>query len=90
MAANPLADVSMAAAQLKGAAPAFFDQLCAALKAHEVQSILELGAADGNDIYRAQGKLKSVQQLRKHLVECAELRDTYTRRDNNGRPRTPS
>lgn len=90
MATSPLVDATMAAAQLKGIAPVVFQQLCDALKAHEVQAILELGAADGNDIYRAQGKLKAVQQLRKHLVECTELRETYTRRDQNARTGTQS
>lgn len=75
----------MAAAQLKAAAPQFYSQLTEAMRALEVQSILELGSADGNDVYRAQGKMKSIQHLRKHLVECAEMRDTYTRRDQNAR-----
>jgi len=75
----------MAASQMKAAAPNHFQTLCEAFRAYEVQTILELGAADGNDIYRAQGKLKTVQQLRKHLYECYELRDTYTRRDQNAR-----
>lgn len=85
MANSPLTDLVMAASQLKAAAPQFYAQLIEAMRALEVQSILELGSADGNDIYRAQGKLKSIQQLRKHLIECSELRDTYTRRDQHAR-----
>lgn len=90
MATNPLADLVMAAAQLKGAAPQFYSQLCESLRVYEVQSILELGSADGNDVYRAQGKLKTVQQLRKHLSECTELRETFTRRDTHARSSAPS
>lgn len=86
MANNPLSDIVMAAALLKSAAPQFHRQLCEAMRVYEVQSILELGSADGNDVYRAQGKLKTVQQLRKHLSECTELRETYNRRDANARP----
>ena len=83
--ANPLSDIVMASTALKGIAPNQFQRLCEAFRAYEVQTILELGSADGNDVYRAQGKLKSVQQLRKHLYECTELRSTFERRENNAR-----
>jgi hypothetical protein len=82
---QPLADIVMAATALKGIAPNQFQMLCEAFRAYEVQTILELGSADGNDVYRAQGKLKSVQQLKKHLVECTELRSTFERRETNAR-----
>ena len=82
---NPLADIVMAASALKGIAPNQFQMLCEAFRALEVQAILELGSADGNDVYRAQGKMKFVQQLRKHLTEATELRDTFQRRDQNAR-----
>ena len=85
MAATPLTDIVMAAATLKGAAAHQFQQLCDALRALEAQTITELVAADGNDLYRTQGKLKIVRQLRKHFVECTELRDTYQRRTSDGR-----
>jgi hypothetical protein len=87
MASNPLFDIVMAAAQLKAAAPQFYGQLCDALRAYEVQAIAEILAADvPHEMFRAQGKIKTVQQLRKHLNEATELRETYTRRDANARP----
>jgi len=87
MATNPLAEFVMAAALLKGAQPQFFQQLCDAVRAYEVQAIGEMLAGEApHDMFRAQGKVKTVQQLRKHLVECAELRETYTRRETNVRP----
>jgi hypothetical protein len=89
MAGNPLVDVVMAAALMKATQPQHFKSFCDAVRAIEVQSIAELASADApNDMFRAQGKMKFVQQLRKHLTECAELRDTYTRRDHNARQPT--
>lgn len=85
MPANPLADIVLAAASLKGTHPQSFQQLCDAVKSYEAQAIVEMIAADGSDLLRVQGKVRSVQQLRKHLVECAELRETYNRRDANAR-----
>lgn len=77
----------MAAAQLKAAAPQFYTQLCDAMRSYEVQAIAEILSSDmPHDLFRAQGKVKTVQQLRKHLNECTELRETYTRRENNARP----
>jgi len=77
----------MAAAQLKAAAPSFYQALCDAMRAYEVQAIAEILASDvPHEMFRAQGKIKTVQQLRKHLNECTELRETYTRRDANARP----
>lgn len=77
--ASPLTDTVMAAALLKAGQPQHFSQLMDALRAYEAQAIVALIAADGNDIYRAQGKVRSVQELRKHLVECSELRSKYTK-----------
>jgi hypothetical protein len=86
MASNPLVDVTMAAAQLKGIVPTVFAQLCDALKAHEAQLIAEALAGDNpNDLFRAQGRVKAVQAIRKHITDCNELRDTYTRRDQHAR-----
>jgi hypothetical protein len=91
MASNPLADLVMAAAQLKGAAPQFFSQLCDAMRAYEVQAITEILASDvPHELFRVQGKIKTVQQLRKHLNDCVELRETYTRRDAHARSSAPS
>ena len=85
--ANPLIDIVMAATALKSVAPNHFQMLCDAFRAYEVQAITEMLAGDApHDMFRAQGKVKTVQQVRKHLVECSELRDTYTRRDQNARP----
>ena len=86
MAANPLVDIVMAAAQLKAAAPQFYVQLCDALRSYEVQGITEMLASDvPHEMFRAQGKIKTIQQLRKHLNECTEMRETFTRRDANAR-----
>ena len=90
MATTPLTDIVMAAATLKGVAGLQFQQMCEALRALEAQAITELVAADGNDLYRSQGKFKIVRQLRKHFVECAELRETYQRRTIDGRPSKPT
>ena len=88
MASSPLTDIALASATLKGVAGHQFQQLCDALRALEAQAITELAAADGNDVYRVQGKFKIVRQLRKHFVECVELRETFIRRSNDGRPST--
>jgi hypothetical protein len=91
MAANPLVDISMAAASLKGIAPAVFGALCDALKAHEAQLIAEALAGDNpNDLFRAQGRVKAVGAIRRHIVDCSELRETYTRRDQNARAGSPA
>jgi hypothetical protein len=84
--ANPLSDIVMAASALKGVAPNHFQMLCDAFRAYEVQAIAEMLAGDTpHDVFRAQGKVKTVQQLRKHLTDSAELRDTYTKRETNAR-----
>ena len=84
MAANPLVDIVMVASLIKSTMPQQFRELCDAVRALEVQAIGELAVADtSHDMFRAQGKMKFVQQLRKHLVECSELRETYTRRNQN-------
>lgn len=83
--ANPLVDITLVAAVLKATAPTQFKALCDALLAFEQQASGELAAADTtHDIFRAQGKLKLVQQLHKHLSQCAELREGYQRREKNG------
>jgi hypothetical protein len=80
---NPLVDIAMAAAQLKGSAPQTFKDLCDGVHGLEEQAISELMAADTvHDMYRAQGKMKLVQQLHKHLSECTELREGYQRRNH--------
>ena len=87
MSNTPLTDLVMAAAQLKAAAPDYYSQMCDALRAYEVQAITEMVAADEtHDLFRAQGKVRSVQQLRKHLTDSTQMRDTFTRRDANARP----
>jgi len=86
MAGNPLVDVVMASTLIKATLPQQFKELCDAVRALEVQAISEMAIADTpHDMFRAQGKMKFIQQLRKHLVECSELLDTYTRRDTHGR-----
>jgi hypothetical protein len=80
---NPLVDVAMAAANLKAAAPDHFKTFCETLRVYEIQSITEMLASDGSDVFRAQGKVKTIQSLRRHIAECYELRETYTKRGNN-------
>lgn len=89
---NPISDIVMAACAIKQVAPQPFQMLCDAFRAYEVQAIAEMLAGDApHDMFRAQGKVKTVQQLRKHLNDCFELRDTFQRRDGNARhpPVTP-
>jgi len=84
--ATPLVDLVMAATALKGIAPNQFQMLCEAFRAYEVQAIAEMLSGDApHDLFRAQGKVKTVQQLRKHLYECTEMRGTFERRDTNAR-----
>lgn len=85
MATNPLTDIVMATALIKATMPQQYQELCSALRALEAQAIAELASTTGRKgIYKAQGKHQFVQQLRKHVVECAELRETFTRRNANG------
>jgi hypothetical protein len=87
MASNPLTELALAAANLKAVSPSYFNDLLSALRTYEVQAIAEILASDEPpDLFRAQGKVKTVQQIRKHLIECTELRETYQRREANGRP----
>lgn len=85
MAANPLTDVVMAASLIKATMPQQFKELCDAVRAMEANSLAELASAEGNEVFRAQGAFKIIRSLRKHLVECIELRATYQRRDTHGR-----
>jgi hypothetical protein len=85
MAVSPHTDVVMAAASLKATAPEAFKSFCDTLRSYEGQSIVEMIGADGNDLFRAQGKTKTIQELRKHIVECYELKDKFIRRDSNAR-----
>ena len=87
MSENPLTELVMVAANLKGAAPQFFAQLVEAIRLLEVQSITEMVAADrSEELFRQQGRVKTIQQIRRHLQECQQLRDQYTRRSTNARP----
>lgn len=78
---NPLTDIVMIASLIKATMPQQFRELCDAMRALETKSLTELASADrDSEMFRAQGSFKMVRQLRKHLVECSELRETYTRR----------
>ena len=77
---NPLTEVVMAAALLKAGQPQHFQQLCEALRSYEAQSIVSLIAADMDaDIHRAQGKVRAIQELRKHIAESSELRARFSK-----------
>lgn len=81
----PLTEIVMAAAQLKGAAPNQYQALVNAIRAYEAATIAEMVSGDQpHEIFRSQGGVKILAQLRKHLVECSELRDTYQQRTTNG------
>lgn len=78
---NPLTELVVAAANLKAVAPQLFDKLVDAIRVYEASVIIT--ALDGDeirDIFRAQGGVKIIKSLRKHLQECNELRATYERR----------
>jgi phosphoribosyl 1,2-cyclic phosphodiesterase len=81
MAKNPLTDIVMAAAQLKAAAPQQFGQFVEALRAYEKASIVDMVSSDTpHEVFRAQGGVKIIQSLRRHIRDCVELRATYQRR----------
>lgn len=82
---NPLTEIVMAAAQLKAAAPNQYLALVTAIRAYEAQTIAEMISGEQpHEIFRAQGGVKILSSLRKNLVECTELRDTYQKRTNHG------
>jgi hypothetical protein len=86
MSDKPLVDLVMVAANLKTASPQLFAQLVDAVRSFEKQAITEMVAGEQpHEVFRAQGKVKTIQQLRRHLQQCSELRDTYQRRDQNAR-----
>jgi hypothetical protein len=81
---NPLTNIVMAAADLKAVAPQMFGKLVDALRTYEAQAIVEaVNGDEPREIFRAQGKVKVIKSLRKHLQECSELRATYERRGPN-------
>jgi hypothetical protein len=84
MSKNPLTDIVMAAAQLKAAAPQQFAALMEAVRAYEVATIADLVSSENpHDVFRAQGGVKLLQQLRRHMVESQEMRAKYERREPN-------
>lgn len=84
MSKNPLTDIVMAAAPLKAAAPQQFAALVEAVRAYEIATIADMVSSENpHDVFRCQGGVKLVQQLRRHLQECSELRATYQRREPN-------
>lgn len=84
--ADPLVDLVMVAATLKGASPAMFQSLVAAIKTIEAKTIVEMISADDPyDVIRSQGKVRAIQEIRKNVAEAAELRDIYQRREQHGR-----
>jgi hypothetical protein len=84
MSRNPLTEIVMAAAQLKAAAPQQFGQLMEAIRAYEVATIADMVSSENpHDVFRAQGGVKLVQQLRRHMQESTEMRAKYERREPN-------
>ena len=76
----PLTQIVIASCNLKLASPTHFKTFCDTLKAYELSLIEEVLAADAPDVFRAQGKVKTIKQLIKHIEQCNELRETYGRR----------
>lgn len=86
MAKNPVTDVVMAAAQLKSAAPQQFTALVEAIRAHEKALIVDMVSSEQpTEIFRAQGGVKIMRQLRQNMQNCTELRAQYERREPNAR-----
>jgi hypothetical protein len=88
--ASTLTELVLASCELRARAPEAFKTFCDALRAYETNAIVESLAGDeSKDLFRSQGKVKTIQELRKHIANCAELRDSYVRRDGNARPSSP-
>lgn len=89
MAKQPLTDIVIAAANLKAVAPQMFDKLVDAVRSYEATLIVTaLEGDEVRDVFRAQGGVKIIKQLRKTMQQCSELRSTYERRasDANRQP----
>lgn len=79
-----MTDIVMAAASLKASAPQHYAALVDAIRAYEVATIADMVSSENpHDVFRAQGGVKILSALRKHLQECSELRATYQRREPN-------
>ena len=84
MSKSILTDLVMAAAPLKAAAPQQYAALVEAIRAYEVATITDMVSKENpHDVFRAQGGVKILSALRRHLHECTELKQTYQRREPN-------
>lgn len=83
MSDKPLMDLIMVACDLRATNPTIFQRLVSAVRSLEVQAIADMVSSDQpHEVFRSQGGVKTIQRLRKHIAECAELRDQYERRAN--------
>jgi hypothetical protein len=77
---DPLFDVTMAAAELKLAAPREYEKFIEAVKLFEERLRQDLLAAEPNVIFAAQGKAWLMAQFRMKLETCIELRAKHEAR----------
>lgn len=80
MSNDPMYAVTMAAANLKAAAPDQFEKLLDAARLLEDKSITDFLAADAAGIFGAQGRANLARELRKRFEECLEKRKAYETR----------
>lgn len=84
MSKNPMTDIVLAAATLKSMAPQQYAQFVEAIRTYEKATIIDMVSSEQpHMIFRAQGGVKILSNLRKHLRDCTELRATYQRREPN-------
>lgn len=87
MSERPLVDLVLTAVKLKAASPETYAELVECFRSIEKKAIAELLAGDQpHEIFRGQGVVKKIQEIRRHLQNCSQLRDTYVRRQDNARP----
>ena len=80
MANDPYYEITMAAANLKVAAPEQFDRLLEAFRQLEEREKMALIGAGPGAIFNAQGEAAMVVRLRKRLKNCLEQRAHYQKR----------
>jgi hypothetical protein len=77
---DPLYSIAYAAADLKRAAPDFYEKLVDAVKAYENRCLQDLLVADPGVLLGAQQKAWVVAQLRQRFENCIALRDQGEKR----------
>lgn len=77
---DPLYAITMAAADLKGAAPEFFAKFLDAIKKLENRYKDDLTTAPAASIFNVQGQASLATVLRQRLEKCTEQRKNYQNR----------